>query len=229
VSVSISSCLSCRRGVDSRTGLELRADLLSSSRLLLSASLLPPLSTIAPPSLLLPQILSKSHHRTYPTYTPTRTLSLFPTRLSLLSYERALLLELEVDDALGEQETLNGTRPFSKAMMARDMAAVKTGGASFGGGAAWGSGFGNTGGRKEGAEVVKAIYEGVWEKWKEEVKIGKEIGMEKRGARAVGDRFQPGKSCPSSSRGPARLSSLTFVLPFFPCRRSHPHPNHLER
>ena len=77
--------------------------------------------------------------------------------------------------------------------MARDMATGKAGGASFGGGAAWGSGFGNTGGRKEGAEVVKAIYEGVWEKWKEEVKVGKDMGMEGRGARAVGDRFQPGE------------------------------------
>lgn len=107
--------------------------------------------------------------------------------MSLLSYERALILELEVDDALGEQETLNGTRPFSKATMIQDAGKV-----TFGGGATWGSSFGSTGGRREGAEVVKAIFEGVWEKWNEEVELAKSRGQEGKGARAVTDRFQPG-------------------------------------
>lgn len=144
-------------------------------------------STVTPPSLLLPQILTKSNRRVYPTYTPTRTTSLFPTRQALITYEQALLLETEVDDALGEQETLNGRRPFSKKLGVQggENASAPGGGGKFG--------YGSTLGRKEGAEVVKGIWEMVWDRWKQLVKEAKEIGGEGTGARVVADRFTPGE------------------------------------
>lgn len=135
---------------------------------------------MTPPTLLLPQILTQAQKRVYPTYTYTRTLSLFPSRARLLSYEQALLLETEVDDALGEQETLNGRRPFSKHVLE----------GSGGGKAAFGSGLG----RREGAEVVRAIWELVWDRWREAVSEAQVEGWEREGARTVSDRFQPGTS-----------------------------------
>lgn len=129
---------------------------------------------MTPPSLLLPQILTKAQKRHYPSYTYARTLSLFPTRSSLVAYEKALALETEVDDALGEQETLNGRRPFSKHFEGKAI-------------------FGNAMGRKEGAEVVKAIWSLVWARWKGEVEVAQRDGLEKEGARTVKDRFQPGE------------------------------------
>lgn len=129
---------------------------------------------MTPPSLLLPQILTKAQKRHYPSYTYARTLSLFPTRGSLVAYEKALALETEVDDALGEQETLNGRRPFSKHFEGKAI-------------------FGNAMGRKEGAEVVRAIWRLVWERWKGEVEAAQRDGLEKEGARTVKDRFQPGE------------------------------------
>lgn len=136
-------------------------------------------------------ILTRTNKRVYPDYTPTRTLSLFPTRQALITYEQALLLETEVDDALGEQETLNGRRPFSKAfgVQGGDGAAAAAGG---GGGGGSGFGFGNTMGRREGAEVVKGIWELVWDRWKDLVKEAKATGGEGKGARVVADRFTPG-------------------------------------
>lgn len=131
---------------------------------------------MAAPSILLPQILSRANIRHYPTYNPTRTLSIFPDRPSLISYEQALLLETEVDDALGEQETLNGRRPFSK-------------NAGPGGKVT----FGSTLGRREGAEVVRAIWEVVWERWQLQVRDAKERKQDGTGPRAVADRFQPGE------------------------------------
>ncbi|CDZ97246.1 Uncharacterized conserved protein [Phaffia rhodozyma] len=132
-------------------------------------------STSAAPSILLPQILSRANRWHYPKYIPTRTLSLFPDRASLVSYEQALLLEVEVDDALGEQETLNGRQPFSKS--AGPNSKINFGGAL---------------GRKEGAMVVRAIWEVVWDRWKECVRSAKERDQETCGPRAIADRFQPG-------------------------------------
>ncbi|RIV16170.1 hypothetical protein D2Q93_17240, partial [Alicyclobacillaceae bacterium I2511] len=56
--------------------------------------------------------------------------------------------------------------------------------------AAFGSGLG----RREGAEVVHAIWELVWGRWRTVVAQAQEGGMEREGARTVSDRFQPGES-----------------------------------
>jgi hypothetical protein len=167
---------------------------------------------MTPPTLLLPQILTKAQKRVYPSYNYTRTLSLFPSRAALLAYEKALLLETEVDDALGEQETLNGRRPFSK---------------NGEGKAVFGSGLG----RREGAEVVRAIWELVWDRWRTVVAQAQKEGMEREGARTVSDRFQPGASSPARfpDRSAVGISTTDFVLPRrLPARRPRPDPNRLQ-
>jgi hypothetical protein len=167
---------------------------------------------MTPPTLLLPQILTKAQKRVYPSYNYTRTLSLFPSRAALLAYEKALLLETEVDDALGEQETLNGRRPFSK---------------NGEGKAAFGSGLG----RREGAEVVRAIWELVWDRWRTVVAQAQKEGMEREGARTVSDRFQPGASSPARfpDRSAVGISTTDYVLPRrLPARRPRPDPNRLQ-
>lgn len=162
---------------------------------------------MTPPTLLLPQILTNAQKRHYPVYPFARTLSLFPSRGALLAYERALLLETEVDDALGEQETLNGRRPFSKAQEGR-------------------VGFGSGLGRREGAEVVRAIWELVWDRWTDVVRRAQKGGKERKGARTVADRFQPGASLVALSILPAH--SLTLAPSDGPPRRARPHAHRLQ-
>ena len=64
---------------------------------------------------LLPLILSNTRttnasHRHYPSYTPTRTTSIFPTRDALLTYERALILERQIEDALANESRFEGAQ-----------------------------------------------------------------------------------------------------------------------
>lgn len=57
------------------------------------------ITSLASTPLLLPLILSRSRKRNYPTYTPTRTIEIFPTRDDLLAYEAALVVESRMEEA----------------------------------------------------------------------------------------------------------------------------------
>ncbi|TYJ52262.1 hypothetical protein B9479_007136 [Cryptococcus floricola] len=125
-------------------------------------------------SLMLPSILVNSKKRRYPDYgTPARS-KIWNTREELLVWERAVGWEATVTDALGEGWDQQRKNPN----------ASLAGSVSF-----------NQGqwlGRKEGAAIVKRIWEGVWDVWKgmvaaEESGPGDEVGREKN---LVGDRFQ---------------------------------------
>lgn len=53
--------------------------------------------------------------------------------------------------------------------------------------------FGNTLGRREGAEVVRGIFQLIYDRWKVLVAEAKEAGFEGLVPRAIADRFQPGE------------------------------------
>ncbi|WWC66149.1 uncharacterized protein I206_100049 [Kwoniella pini CBS 10737] len=131
----------------------------------------PPVTT-GGSSLMLPSILVTSHKRRYPNYgSPTRSL-IWSTRDDLLIWERAVGWETTVSDALGENWAEQRKTPLP--------------------------GYGNIQkpilSRTEGAKIVKNIWEGVWNVWKDLVdgQGGDEVdyGTEKGGL--VGDRFKTG-------------------------------------
>lgn len=120
-------------------------------------------------SLMLPEILKSSSKRCYPDVKTERSV-IWPTREALLEYERALELEAIVDEALGEQNHSTGT---------------------------WigpsGFGFGTRGGRLEGAKRTRRIWQGIYAKWQEEVKIAQaKNDVKQTGSRHVLDRFALG-------------------------------------
>ncbi|WVQ76980.1 hypothetical protein IAR50_006659 [Cryptococcus sp. DSM 104548] len=128
-------------------------------------------------SLMLPSILVTSKKRRYPDYgTPERT-KIWSTRDELLVWERAVGWEITVTDALGESWDQQRKNPN----------ASLAGTVSFNQGQ-WLS-------RKEGAAIVKRIWEGVWEVWKKMVASEESVtgdGGEGQKRNLVGDRFQTG-------------------------------------
>ncbi len=129
-------------------------------------------STITPQagvakSLMLPDILTTSHKRAYPSEIKPRRSVIWQTRDALLEYERALEMEAIVDESLGEQNHSGG---------------------------AWvgpsGFGFGTTGGRLEGAKRVRKVWDGVYEKWKLAAQQAGDVKM--TGSRHILDRFTLG-------------------------------------
>ncbi len=124
-------------------------------------------------SLMLPEILTTSHKRAYPSEIEPSRSTIWPTRDALLEYERALEIEAIVDESLGEQNHSTG---------------------------AWigpsGFGFGKTGGRIEGAKRVRRVWAGIWERWKAAADAaGRNKRSRKTGSRHILDRFTLGVSC----------------------------------
>ncbi|WWC58851.1 uncharacterized protein I303_101396 [Kwoniella dejecticola CBS 10117] len=131
----------------------------------------PPVTT-GGSSLMLPSILVTSHKRRYPNYgSPTRSL-IWSTRDELLIWERAVGWETTVSDALGENWAEQRKTPLP--------------------------GYGNIQkpilSRIEGARIVKNIWEGVWNVWKELVEGdgGEVVDYETEKGGLVGDRFKTG-------------------------------------
>jgi Fanconi-associated nuclease 1 len=118
---------------------------------------------------MLPEILTSSHKRAYPSEIRPHRSIIWQTRDALLEYERALEMEAIVDESLGEQNHSSG---------------------------AWvgpsGYGFGTTGGRVEGARRVRKVWEGVYAKWK--AAAHGEGSGKVTGSRHILDRFTLGES-----------------------------------
>lgn len=126
-------------------------------------------------SLMLPSILVTSNKRRYPDYGLTTRSKIWKDRDELLVWERAVGWEATVTEALGE--TWDQTRKNPNA-------APIPGSTSR-------TGWVN---RKEGAKIVRKIWEGTWDVWKEMVDgdKGKEVDVSKEEGGLVGDRFQTG-------------------------------------
>lgn len=124
-------------------------------------------------ALLLPSILVTSNKRRYPTYTPTRS-RVWESRDQLLGYERAISLEREVEDSLGDSWQTGAN-------------AIISGGGMFKG---WKPGMLD---RKQGAAKVKEIFETIWPEWQSlvEEEAAKGASDDRRG---VLDRFTTGGS-----------------------------------
>ncbi|OXG11528.1 fanconi-associated nuclease 1 [Cryptococcus neoformans Tu259-1] len=144
------------------------------SRVNLIFSRTPPIASDTA-SLMLPSILVTSNKRRYPNYgLPTRS-KIWEDRDELLVWERAVVWEATVTEALGET--------WDQARKTPNAAPIP--------GSISGTGWVN---RKEGAKVVRKIWEGTWDVWKEMVDgdKGKEVDVSKEEGGLVGDRFQIG-------------------------------------
>ncbi|WVF70226.1 hypothetical protein IAT40_005015 [Kwoniella sp. CBS 6097] len=130
----------------------------------------PPL-TSGGASLMLPSILVTSHKRRYPGYGPPTRSKIWKDRDELLIWERAVSWEATVSDALGETWAEQRKNPLPGMGMRKEML-----------------------GRVEGAKVVRKIWEGVWEVWKELVdgEKGYAVDSAKEDGGLVGDRFKTG-------------------------------------
>ncbi|OCF42115.1 fanconi-associated nuclease 1 [Kwoniella heveanensis CBS 569] len=130
----------------------------------------PPL-TSGGASLMLPSILVTSHKRRYPDYGPPTRSKIWKDRDELLIWERAVSWEATVSDALGETWAEQRKNPLPGMGMRKEML-----------------------GRVDGAKVVKKIWEGVWEVWKELVEgdRGQAVDSAKEDGGLVGDRFRTG-------------------------------------
>ncbi|KAK4689481.1 fanconi-associated nuclease 1, partial [Tremellales sp. Uapishka_1] len=139
------------------------------SRVNLIFSRTPPISSTSS-SLMLPSILVQSHKRRYPEYgSPTRSM-IWSKRDDLLVWQRAAEWEVVVGDALGDSwadQRKNPTPGWNRKEII---------------------------GRKEGALVVKRIWEGVWTVWSEmtEGEAGKAVDVAREEGGLVGDRFKTG-------------------------------------
>ncbi|WVQ97668.1 hypothetical protein IAU59_004782 [Kwoniella sp. CBS 9459] len=130
----------------------------------------PPL-TSGGASLMLPSILVTSHKRRYPDYGPPTRSQIWKDRDELLIWERAVSWEATVSDALGETWAEQRKNPLPGLGMRKEML-----------------------GRVEGAKVVKKIWEGVWDVWKNLVEgdKGEAVDSAKEDGGLVGDRFKTG-------------------------------------
>lgn len=144
------------------------------SRVNLIFSRTPPIAPGAP-SLMLPSILVTSNKRRYPDYGPPTRSMIWKDRDELLAWERAVGWEAIVTEALGE--TWDQARKNPNALLTP--------------GSTSGTGWVN---RKEGAKIVRKIWEATWDVWKEMVDgdKGKEVDVSKEQGGLVGDRFQAG-------------------------------------